>query len=510
MLEYSCETLVIGGGSAGCAAVHSLLRSGVDDVVLAEAGPDHGPATAGGWHGDLLDARVVPESHDWGYWSQYGDRKTFAHARAKVLGGCSTFNEAHVVWGRPDEYDRWARLWDEPGWSWKGLRDDIDAVELSEPASDFHGRAGMLETAPHDEAGLTQWSRGFLTGALEAGYARLPDFGAPAAEGGVAIWRANQRGTTRWNTAFAFLDPHRDDHRLRIVDGLTITGLRFRGDRAVAAHGMLRGQRVTIRARSFVLAAGAVGTPELLLRSGVGPAAALERLGIDVVSDVPAVGRGLTDHIGVSLAYQLTGTADETFRAELSAGPVPHCQTVARVPLGSAEDGSFNLLPYERTFDGVHWVHALIAFLVTPASSGGVTLVSPDVRVPPRIDAGYLNDPDGRDLTRLRRGLGLIRELVERSDHLRGLVLPGDDGPPAGGDLDSHIRQTFFSYGHLMSSCRIGTAADRSAAATPDGRVKGLGNVVVADASAIPGGFAAATHLTTMLFGYRLARSAVH
>ncbi|MFC0105495.1 GMC family oxidoreductase [Kibdelosporangium aridum] len=462
-----------------------------------------GPYGAG-WPADLLDVRTVPDSHDWGYWHEYGQGRSFMHSRAKVLGGCSAHNEAGFVWALPEVYDSWATRFGDESWSYKELQPMRDAIEASTTPSEWHGVSGMLETTPYDR--LTQWSEAFLHAAQDAGHPRLPDFSDPDPAGGVAVWHANIKGTTRWNASFAFVDPHRGDARLRILDHVRIDRLEFIGSSGVIAAGSRGGTAIRIAARAFVLASGAVGTPEILLRSGIGPVSALSRLGIEVVADVPAVGNGLTDHIGIPLDYRLNPDAQARFDADRATGHFFHCQVVTRTATGYGQGDFFNLLPYERTFDGQTWHHMLIAFLVSPDSSGRVELVSADSRVPPAVNAGYLTDPDDRDTARLKAGVIRLREIAA-SEHIRRLLTQMHHVRDS--DLEDYIHTNFLTYGHLMSSCRMGGANDTDAAITPDGLVKGTDNVFVVDASAIPAGFTAATNATAMLLGYKLAQSAV-
>lgn len=500
------DVLVVGGGSSGCAAVHALLEAGVGSVVLVEAGPDYGPFNDGRWPEDLLSAQTVPRSHDWGYAGTYARGRHFPHERARVLGGCSAHNEANVVWPSPGVFDAWAAAFDDPSWSRVALQPVVDAVEDCTPASPSHGRGGRLPTHPYDEAELTQWSAAFLEAAAGWGLVHRPDFSMGDGEDGVAIWHANTRDTVRWNAAFAFLDPHRGDNRLRILSHARVHRLGLTATR-VAAHGEIDGRSLRIEADDVVLAAGAVGTPEILLRSGIGPAREISRLGLTPVVDLPAVGAGLRDHIGVPLGFRLRPDAEAIFDAELAASRVFHCQTIARLHAGGSD--SFNLLPYEVSYDGETWLHLLAAYVMNPRSSGSVRLRSADPAVPPVVDTGYLTDPADRE--QLYAGVDLLRSIVAVGGPYERLLQSAEDSAPADRpDLAAYVEERFIPYGHLMSSCRMGRADDPDAAVTPDGRVKGTDHVYVADASVIPDAFPDATNLTALLIGYQVAAALPH
>ncbi len=500
------DVLVVGGGSSGCAAVHALLEAGVGSVVLVEAGPDYGPFGEHRWPDDLLSAQTVPRSHDWGYAGTYARGRVFPHERARVLGGCSAHNEANVVWAPPGVYDAWAAAFDDPTWSRAALQTVVDAVEDCTPASPAHGRGGRLPTHPYDEAELTQWSAAFLEAAAGWGLTRRPDFSMGDGEDGVSIWHANTRGTVRWNAAFAFVDPHRGDDRLRVLSHARVHRLDLAGSR-VSAIGEVDGRPLRIEAADVVLAAGAVGTPEILLRSGIGPAREISRLGLTPVVDLPAVGVGLRDHIGVPLGYQLRPDAEAGFATELASSRVFHCQTIARLHAEGRD--SFNLLPYEVSYDGQTWLHLLAAYVMNPRSSGSVRLRSADPGVPPIVDTGYLTDPADRE--QLYAGVDLLRSMVAAGGPYARLLASTEDSAPADrAGLASYVEERFIPYGHLMSSCRMGHAEDPAAAVTPDGRVKGTDHLYVADASAIPDAFPDATHLTALLVGYKVAAGLPH
>ncbi|MGH2405337.1 MAG: GMC family oxidoreductase [bacterium] len=313
METHETDVVVIGGGSAGCAAAYRLLREWHDDVILVEAGSDFGPAESGRWPIDLLDIREdVGDAHDWGYEEILPDGSAAPRSLARVIGGCSAHNNAGAAWGLPSDYDHWAEVLGEQGWSYTAPRPLFDRIENAQPPSAFRGLGGSLPTAPYAGT-LSPCSEVFMAAARQAGLPELSDLSDPAPMGGVARWHLNVRGTTCWNAAFAFLDPLRGDRRLRILENLLTDRLLFNGDRAVAVRCLRDNDgQVLIRAERFIVTAGAMGTPQILLRSGIGPAEQLAAFGIPIVSDLQGVGKHLQDHVSVDITYTLTRRRQES------------------------------------------------------------------------------------------------------------------------------------------------------------------------------------------------------
>lgn len=174
--------------------MYRLLREGGDDVILVEAGPDFGPADSGRWPQGLVDIREdAGDTHDWGYEEILPDGQTASRSLARVVGGCSAHNNACVVWGLPSDYDRWAEVLGDQGWSYATLRPLFDHIENAQPPSAFRGVGGPLPTAPY--AGpLSPWSEAFVAAARQAGLPELGDLSDPDPTGGVARWHLNVRG----------------------------------------------------------------------------------------------------------------------------------------------------------------------------------------------------------------------------------------------------------------------------------------------------------------------------
>ncbi len=240
------DIVIAGGGTAGCVLAARLSENPARSVCLLEAGPDYGPYAGGRWPDDILDACVLAvRSHCWPT-----DRDDRSQLRARILGGCSAHNACALVRGEPRDYDEWPA-----GWRSADLEPYLDRAEQELRGREF----------TRDE--LSPWHRAF------------------ADAGGDALVRHtwNVVGATRWNAAFAYLDPARSHPNLTIRGDTLV-------DRVEPDAGVVHTDRGSIEAETIVLAAGAYGSPAILLRSGFGP----------------PVGEGLTDHVGVGLEWEPT------------------------------------------------------------------------------------------------------------------------------------------------------------------------------------------------------------
>ena len=246
------DILVVGGGSAGCVLAARLSESG-RQICLVEAGPDYGPYTQGRWPDDMLDARTLAFSHAW-----ETDREDRSQLRARIIGGCSAHNACVALEGAPADYDEWGH-----GWSYRAIK----------PYLELAARELRVRQITLDE--LSPWHRAF----------------AEAAGDDAILHPVNELDGIRWNAAFAYLDPARGRPNLTILADTLVDRVLLDGDRAVGVA-TAAGE---LRARTVVVAAGAYGSPGILLRSGVGPERGLP------------VGEGLCDHVGVGFGFE--GTA---------------------------------------------------------------------------------------------------------------------------------------------------------------------------------------------------------
>jgi choline dehydrogenase len=459
------DVVVVGGGTAGAAVAGRLAEAGADVLVL-EAGPDPGPFGDPRWPADLLDARALGTSYDWGFQGQ-GIR----FERARVLGGCSAHNGAVQTWGHSADYDGWGL----PGWSAGELR----------PL--FERSSAQQRVRTYEVGELTPYQAAWHAAAPAAGLPHLRHLNDLDEGAGIAPESVNIVDGIRWNAAFAYLDPVRD--RLRIAGDVLVDRVLVERGRAT---GVVAGG-ATIRAGLVVLAGGAYGSPAVLLRSGIGPAAHLRELGIEVLADLP-VGENLHDQPFALLRWE---GSEELARAMDATAWAPDEQVMAKASSGLAP-GPFDLhmLPYSPVGeDGARrWCAGVSA--LQPRSRGSVRLVDRDPATLPAVDHRFLAEAE--DVAVLARGVELLRELAAQPDLAR---LLGRELQPGACDLHAHLRATPDNYWHPVGTCPMGPVTDER------GRVHGVDGLVVADASLMPVVPRATTHMPTTVIGERIAAS---
>jgi choline dehydrogenase-like flavoprotein len=439
------DVLVLGGGTAGCVLAARLSEDPGRRVCLVEAGPDYGPHAGGGWPADILDASWLAFSHNW-----ETDREDRSQLRARILGGCSAHNACVVLEGSPADYDEWG-----PEWQYCVLEPYLARARET------------LCTRVLDAGELTPWHRAF----------------ADAASDDAILHPVNIVDGVRWNAAFAYLDPARDRPNLTILADTLVDRVLLEGDRTVGAA-TSAGE---LLAGTTVLAAGAYGTPGILLRSGIGPERGLP------------VGEGLLDHVGVGAAWDATDRlAEETRRFEAEGGTLAMAKMTLRLRSSSCPEDTWDLFGFpavDRT-EGGYEISAAV-FAMKPRSRGSVRLNGSDPRTPLAVDHGFLADE--RD----------TQVLVEGFERLRGLVGDPAVHPDAGEELrpgpsvgaDEHVRTAARGFFHPTGTCAMGSVVDAQ------GRVLGIESLVVADASILPTIPRANTNLTVAAVAERLARS---
>jgi choline dehydrogenase len=483
----SFDVLVLGGGTAGCAVAARLSEDPSRDVCLVEAGPDYGPVGGGRWPADLVDARRLALSHDWGYG---GGRSSL---RARVLGGCAAHNACVALAGAPEDYDEWRAA----GWSFERLQPYLRRA------------AATLGVRHFDDEELAPWHRAVLAAGAEAGFPVLATADHPEAPIGVAAFPVNARGWVRWSTAFAYVDPARDRPNLAILGDALVDRVEMQGDRVAAAVVRHAGEERRLQAGMVVLCAGAYGSPAILLRSGIGPAADLAALGIPVGLDLPGVGANLADHAGTGLEWTPSERLEEETAAFEERQGLFEAQTVVKTASSACAPGTWDLhlLPWvnprrddagRRT--GGYQV-TMAVFAMKPGSRGSVRLHSADPSASPRIDHGFLSDAADGDV--VVEGIAVARRLAATgalAAYAGGEIRPGPNA-----DIRRYGAETVRGYFHPVGTCRMGPAGDPTAVVDGAGRVHGLANLAVVDASVMPTIPRTNTNLTVLALAEGLA-----
>jgi choline dehydrogenase len=484
-LTSAAEFVVLGGGTSGCVVAGRLAEAG-REVLVVEAGPDYGVLAGGGWPEELVDARALPDSHDWGYDSggRYPHR-VVPFQRARVIGGCSAHNGCIAAVGHRSDYDGWSL----PGWGAADLEPLLQTVlERMRVRAYVDAEAGPFHGACLEAAAAVGWRRADDLCDLDG----LDGFG---------LETVNIDRHVRFNSAFAYLDPVRD--RVLALDRALVDRVERRAG-GWLVHAVRDGEHITVRAGTAVLAGGAYGTPAILQRSGIGDPVWLAEAGIACVHELPGVGRNLHDHPMLEVDYVRGERLEREIEAASAAGFVPDEQTLGKARSSLAgEVYDLHVIPlFSATQTGILAGRVTIAAAVmTPKSRGFVRVRSDDPSAAPRIEHAYLEDADGHDLAVLRDGVELARELASRSP-LRELI----GAPLQPFATDAELRDAVVHYYHPVGTCAMGAAGDPLAVCDESGRVRGLDGLVVCDCSLLPQVPRANTNVPAVLVGERIAQ----
>ena len=485
-LPDSADTIVVGGGTGGAALAGVLAGHSSQSLLLIEAGPDYGPHAGGGWPADVLNARDIPLSHDWGLDTGTSiPGRVLDLPRARILGGCSSHNGCTASLAARADYDDWATQ-GNPGWACA----DVEPL--------LHWAHGRFRVRRYAMPELTAPQAAFVHAGLAAGLPFADDLDDLDAGPGIGPMPVNITDGTRWNAAFAFLDPVRDASHLRIAGRTTARHLLVRRGAVTGVEVTTAdGRAHTIQAGRVVLAAGAYHSPALLLRSGIGPAGELRALGIKPAADLPGVGRHLLDHPCAALHF----TGRDRLAAELAAASWnPDEQTVGRARSSHCDSGPYDMHVFMVA--GANSGHpglppiSLYAGAMRARSEGRVTL-APAAATGLAIDHQYLSDPGGYDRAVLAEALELLRTIT--ADSKLAEILAGPAGPAAD-PLDGPV-----SYCHPAGTCKLGPATDPAAVVNAAGAVHGIDNLYVADASIMPSITRGNPNLPTAMIGARIA-----
>ena len=496
-VEADFDIIVVGAGSTGSAIAARATEDPNRRVLLIEAGPDY--ADISGTPFDLLNSHNNSYTdHDWGFNYQPTQGRKVAFPRGRVTGGSSAVNTTIALRGMPEDYDEWADLGNTE-WSWKKVLPVFNRLErdLDFGHEPYHGDAGPISIRRYPPDELLPQHKAFLDSASDLGYPDCPDANEPWGWGS-GPHPMNKLGRLRISCAVGYLAPARIRPNLEIRANTYVRRLIIKQRRCTGVEVETEtGEVLELSTPLVVLSAGALMSPAIMMRSGVGPRLQLEQLGIEVLSDAPGVGQNLSDHPALSVACIVKDSSLIDFDQ-------PLIQTILRyTSVGSNKRNDLQIEQISFTGrPGSPPMFVIAAVLEYQYGRGELRLAHADPHTSPIIDNRFCEDE--RDVARL---VGCFKDTLAftRTGALANLIERVTFPDPARGVDDESIaalcRRFAGSGYHPCGTVKMGPSTDVSAVVDQFGCCHAIDGLVVADASIMPGVPRANTNLTCIMIG---------
>lgn len=522
-MDTGFDYVIVGGGSSGCVLAARLSEDASTKVLLIEAGgKDRNPYI----HMPVGFAKMTSEPLTWGLRTapqKHANDREIPYAQAKVIGGGSSINAEIFTRGHPSDYDRWAEEEGCGGWSFEEIRPYFLRSEGNTILSGSdHGTEGPLSVSNVPDPQPT--TRAFVQSCQELGIPYNPDFNGAVQEG-CGVYQTTTRNARRCSAAVGYLKPVMGRSNLTVETGCLVTKIEIRKSRATGVSFVKDGVPMFARATSEVLlTSGAIGSPKLMLLSGIGPADHLSKVGVDVVHDLKGVGENLQDHFGIDIVAELKGqTSLDKYNKPhwmlwagleyllFKSGPVTsnvveggafwHSSNLQDVPdlqfhfLAGAGAGAEAGVPTVPSGSGV----TLNSYNCRPKSSGRVRLASSNPDDNPLVDPNFLSHPD--DIKTSIKGVKTSREIFQQPSlqkFIKQIIVP-EETVQTDTDHESYARKYGRTSYHPVGTCKMG--CDEWSVVDPGLRVQGGDGLRICDSSTMPSLIGSNTNAATIMIG---------
>ena len=489
-----------------------LSEDSSKSILLLEAGPDypefeHLPD-------DLKRGNNVYRSaygpHSWDYRATATPLQTepIVIPRGKATGGSSAVNGQVLFRGVPEDYDNWAS-WGNDEWAFTKILPYFRKLEndWDYPGGDFHGDSGPIPVRRYKREEWLPVNRAFYDACLAVGFPEDPDQNSPDSNG-VAARPLNNIDGVRMSTALTYLTLARHRLNITIRAEVTVRRVLFEGKRAVGLEVESSGETFTVLGENIVLSSGTVGSAQLLLLSGVGPAQHLQEMGINVVHDLPGVGQNLRDHPAAYMLYRGRGKPTDLEDPSIQVG-------LRMSTEGSPTRADFQISPTLMTsehrpssisYDGDDFHFGFNVGLQNATSAGWLRLVSIDPHQQPELNYDLFSAEYDRG--RMRDAIRATLRITEHPafrDIIAERLNPTEEDLASDEALDNWILRNAYTQHHISGTCKMGPASDSMAVVNQYCRVHGLENLRVVDASVMPDVIRANTNATTIMIAERLS-----